>query len=322
MVLQLYFTVFSAVALFAILVHIIRSFGHKKGIDMLPILVSVVVMMLAAPFLPGMTHNGVLLLTEVAGVSTILALTYLKRPLEFVALSLLALYGSIIYLAEFTPGYYAIGAFGVGMVVGVLYRDALGKRDHEGMKSSPKIEVRRDVLQFAIGLFLVALMLLTGVYRYLIFFAILALYATNSIIGASKSGSLYNRLSKFERRGAEYGRGAMRLAAGVALIIGFLPFKMALFGVASLVIGDALATIAGVSFYKSKRLPYNKYKSYAGTLTFFIISAAFGLFLLGPYGILLAGILAVVESSTIPIDDNISIPLVLILVQIVISLVL
>ena len=322
MIPQVYYTAFSAVALLAILAHIIRSFGRKKGIDMLPILVSVVVMMLAAPFLPGVGHTGVLLLTEVAGVSTILALTYLKRPLEFIALSLLMFYGALLYFEGFYPGYYAIGAFGAGMVIGVLYRDALGKRDHEGMKSSPKVEIRRDMLQLAIGAFVVALMLLTGIYRYVIFVAILLLYATNSIIGASKSGNLYNRLSKFERRGAEYGRGAMRLAAGVALIIGFLPFKMALFGAASLIIGDALATIAGVSFYKSKRLPYNRYKSYAGTFAFFIISAAFGLFVLGPYGILIAGVLAVVESATIPIDDNISIPLVLLAAQAIISLVL
>lgn len=322
MVQQFYYTVFTAVALLSILAHIIRSFGRRKGIDMLPIFASVVALILLAPFLKGVSHTGALMLTEIAGVSTILALTYLKRPVEFIALSLVLFYGSVLYALGFTPGYYVIGAFGIGMVVGVVYKDAMGGKDSAGAKSSPKVEIRRDMMQLAIGILVVAIMLLVGAYRYAVFFAILILYAMNSIIGMGKHGSVYNRLSKFERRGVEYGRGAMRLAAGVALILGFLPYSLALFGIAALVIGDALATIAGVTFYRSKRLPYNRYKSYAGTFAFFLISAAFGFFTIGPYGILLAGLLAVIESLTLPIDDNISIPVVLLIVQAAVSLIL
>jgi len=62
-------------------------------------------------------------------------------------------------------------------------------------------------------------------------------------------------------------------------------------------------------FYRSRKLPYNRRKSYAGTIGFLIATAVPGVIILGLWGIPLALILTAVESIELPIDDNLAIPI-------------
>ncbi len=72
-------------------------------------------------------------------------------------------------------------------------------------------------------------------------------------------------------------------------------------------ISDGIATIIGIN--GRRKLPYNKEKTIEGSIAFFITSLIAYLFI-GPKAFPLAAIATITESIKLPIDDNISLPLV------------
>ncbi|MBI2079201.1 hypothetical protein HYT84_00425 [Candidatus Micrarchaeota archaeon] len=115
---------------------------------------------------------------------------------------------------------------------------------------------------------------------------------------------------RFERPDARFpGYGSAWYAIGVLLMAVFLAdvSKIAA-GIVVLGIGDAVSTIIGLLYGKNK-LFYNPKKSVEGTLAFFAASLVSYLFI-GPLSLVLAAISALVESLPVPLDDNLTIPLI------------
>ena len=242
----------------------------------------------------------------VAAISSMLPMLYRKRPLAFMLVIFLLAYAAAISLSRVA----AVGMFGVGTIIGALYteRYLASRREDRSMRKT-KTEQERDMIQMLIGLLVLCVMLVWQMsYVYILFWAVVLAYLFNSLI--SKGGKAYRLLSRFERRDVEYGIGAIHLAAGLAILLGFASFKLALFGVFPLFFSDALATLTGMRFYRSNRLPHNRAKSVAGTAAFFIATVVPGFLLLGLWGIPIAIVLTIVESLKLPIDDNVSVPIV------------
>ncbi len=209
-----------------------------------------------------------------------------------------------------------IGIGGIGFAIGLIYRSGMYPKEDRSTRST-KTEVNRDFLQIIIGMIAIAIIAYVGVYAYLIFMVGAILYAINGMSNAGK-GRLYSLLHKLERNDVEFGRGAAYLAAGAMIIVGFSSHSFAFFGISALVLGDAIATISGIMLYKSRRLPHNKRKTYAGTFAFFIISAIAGLLTIGFLSVPIAAILAIVESIELPIDDNILIPVIFLALELIV----
>lgn len=114
---------------------------------------------------------------------------------------------------------------------------------------------------------------------------------------------------RFERDNVPFsGWGSACYAAGVLLIATFIgntdKISAAIFVLA---IGDAFSTIIGR--LGKHPLPYNKNKTVEGLLAFFITSLPAFLFI-GPLIIPLAALAAIFESLPLPIDDNITVPII------------
>src|SRR3989338_1383588 len=80
-----------------------------------------------------------------------------------------------------------------------------------------------------------------------------------------------------------------------------------LVGIFILGVSDGIATIIGI--HGRYKLPYNKEKTIEGSAAFFITSLIAYLFI-GPKIVPLAIITTIIESIRLPIDDNLSLPLV------------
>lgn len=240
-----------------------------------------------------------------AVVSSMLPILYRKKPVAFMLLLFVLAYGAAVSVNRAAT----VGMFGVGTIIGALYFDRyLSRRREDRSMRKTKTEMDRDLVQMVLGLGVMVVMLIwQRNYTYLVFWAIMLAYLFNNLI--PKDGGIYRALSRFERKDVEYGLGAIHLAAGMAILLGFVDIRLALFGVFPLFFGDALATLTGIRFYKSSKLPYNRRKSIAGTLAFFIATAVPGLILLGAWGVPMAIILTIVESVELPIDDNVALPI-------------
>ncbi len=209
-----------------------------------------------------------------------------------------------------------VGLAGVGFSVGLIYRShEFPKEDRS--KRNTKLEIHRDILQIAIGIIAILIIAYIGIYQYVIFFLGICLYLANGI-SAKSSGRIYGILSRLERKDIEFGRGASYLAAGAMIIVGFSVRNLAIFGICALIIGDAIATIVGITLYKSRRLPHNKRKTYAGTIAFFAVSSIAGIVTVGILGVLIAAALALAESIDTPLDDNILLPIVFVVLKLII----
>jgi dolichol kinase len=281
---------------------------RRRATNASVLLVSLVAALAVFTICYGTTNYHYQTFVAVASCATaaMLCMLYRNRPAYFVATMVLVACGAIISHAYIST---EIGFFGVGTVVGLVFRErfvAMRREDKEMRRQ--RTEIDRDIFQIVLGVVVLAIMALTGSYAYIVFGLVLLGYLVAGWIAAAPGGAL-TALSRLERDGVEYGKGAVHLAAGVTLLLGFGSPKIAMFGIAALMLGDAAATIAGIKFYKSRRLPHNRRKSIAGTVTFFVVAALFGAALLGIYGILIAGALAVVESLELPVDDNVSVPI-------------
>ena len=198
-------------------------------------------------------------------------------------------------------------ACGIGLMAGLEAR-IYGFRGRKPQKNGrKKLEIKRDVVQIALGIIVIAVFLAAG-----------RIYGILAVAGLALLGYLFNSASmqaenavgrfarSFERERAVSGEGALFMAAGSMLILGLVaPVNYALFGLSAIFFADSAATIVGVVAGRRK-LPHNMRKSFAGTLSYFVVLEAIGIPLIGLYAIPIGIALAVVESLPIAFDDNAS----------------
>jgi len=194
----------------------------------------------------------------------------------------------------------------LGIMPGML---KLIKRS-ENKKENKRLEISRDVVHLIIGIAIISLAALLPDPRVLIVALIIMGFILGSYTIISK-GKFSRMLYKFERKNTYFGSGAIWLALGALLAMGFIFSRNFLIAVlAAIFIGDPLATIVGVKFGKH-RIFYNRGKSVEGSFAYFVAVLAVAYPFIGLYALPVALIAAFVESWGIKIDDNLMVPIIL-----------
>ncbi len=180
------------------------------------------------------------------------------------------------------------------------------------LKLFEDLEIRRKIvhilgISFAIAfaflkdIFLIGLVILNVIFM----LVIISLFY--------KYFKMFKFLEKFERKDDLRmfpAKGAIMYFVGILIVLVFTrDLNILLISILILSLSDGFATIVGRRYGKH-RLPYNKKKSFEGTLTFFIISyIILSLFTKDLYFSLLASfMLAILESLNLKVDDNLLIP--------------
>ena len=180
----------------------------------------------------------------------------------------------------------------------------------ESKKENKRLEISRDVVHLIIGIAIISLAALLPDPRGLIVVLIIMGFILGSYTIISK-GKFSRMLYKFERKNTYFGSGAIWLALGALLAMGFIFSRNFLIAIlAAIFIGDPLATIVGVMFGKH-RIFYNREKSVEGSFAYFVAVLAVAYLFIGLYALPIALIAAFVESWGIKIDDNLMVPIIL-----------
>ncbi|MGI0134118.1 MAG: hypothetical protein ACREBW_04085 [Candidatus Micrarchaeaceae archaeon] len=260
----------------------------------------------------------------IAIIAAMLAAFYITRPILFLPVMALLIAASVLYALAYPGSMLFAGMFGIGTMFGLVYRGIVN-RSSPPLKMARKrksTEVNRDLIHILLGIILVAALFSTGFSQAtkIIFGLILLGYIVNNILSTNRLIGVYRKILPLERSNAVYGAGAMHLAAGTALLIGFIPnFNFVMFGIVALFFADPIATIIGLHLGRA-RLPFNREKTVAGSLAFFAVAAVLGFPFIGLYSISFGIILAIIESLGGPIDDNIRIGVVTVLLYALLAL--
>jgi len=182
------------------------------------------------------------------------------------------------------------------------------------------METRRQIFHILIGLTTIAFLFLFGrtITIVSIFITILlGLLVINQLYLGRKIHLIQWFISNFERKNVDFpGWGSACYATGVLLLCCFLAdINEIAASILIIALGDGLATIIGKMGKIS--ILYNKNKKIEGSAAFFIGSLT-GYLFIGPLIIPAAAISMIVESMPINIDDNISLPITLIIFFLVI----
>jgi dolichol kinase len=171
-------------------------------------------------------------------------------------------------------------------------------------RASVSVERRRDIIQMLLGLAILGgfVFISASFVRLLLVFAIIAASAIGNFSASNRKSAISRALHSFERGGAILGQGALWLAAGTLSAMSFLDNAGLAAVLAAIFVGDAAATLVGTAY--KKPLPYNKKKSAAGTLAYFVATALFSFPFAGYLGLLVGAVAALAESLPVHIDDN------------------
>lgn len=295
------------------ILYIIRK---KEGLNLIPLLATILTVILLYRLIGviGSTNYWNLFALDmcIAILSTILAVFYISKPYVFVGLAAMLIAGMVIYAINYAGSTIFAGMFAIGTIYGLLYREFVLNPKKSTKASSDrkdkKVEVKRDYVHIVLGIILVAVLYFVPYPSSVavIFLLIVLGYTFNNLLANLRLSYIYRKASDFERKNVTYGLGAIYLASSTALVLGFTHnISLLLFGVIVLFFADPLATIIGISRKRPSPLPYNRYKTIAGTLTFLVVSLIAGYYLLSWYGILFALVLTFIESLNLSIDDNI-----------------
>jgi dolichol kinase len=230
--------------------------------------------------------------------------------------SLYLLAGLAFVLAEFSLSYeYGLVLASQAILAGLLSGvERVGRKKMKRKRIVEKnVEMKRNAVQTAGGLIFILLSVFAGwpaEYAFIVLVLFLGFWLGS--YATMKRKSLLNTvLSGLERRGTRLGFGAIWLAIGTFFAISFLNPYMVPVVFGAIYIADSFSTVIGVN-YGTVKLPYNKDKSVLGTLSYFIVSSAIAYLFLGPVGVLVGAIAAITESLRLPIDDNMSVAVVLV----------
>ncbi|VVB68208.1 Uncharacterised protein [Candidatus Norongarragalina meridionalis] len=180
-------------------------------------------------------------------------------------------------------------------------------------------ETKRQAAHMAFGALLVGIGVLFGE-NALVAFLFACLVGGLALLNWHRLGGrnkLVNGiLDSFERRFIEFpGKGALMYVVGALFLVTFsqnLQFALAM--ICALAFGDGFATIIGVRGMHP--LAWNKSKSAEGLAAFIVASvASASLFVPFNTALFFSVILAVVEAIDFPVDDNLLIPAVAVLLK-------
>ena len=233
------------------------------------------------------------------------------------------------YLFAFISAAYLIGASALGiaapymaqgLLIGVLSSVVMFGSTRE-KHTHKDIEVRRNTIQIACGTIVIGALLFGGSYaEEAVMLLIILASGVASYAITNRRSRLSMILYRAERRRVQLGYGAIWLALGTLAAMAFLGNRGDIISVfAAIFIADSISTLVGMKFGKAK-LPYNYRKSIAGSVSYFVAAASISVVFIGPIGILLGLIAAVVESLPLIIDDNFSVALALDMALVVLKL--
>lgn len=311
--------VFAIVSAIVLLVYVRDSWRGIKGIA--PLAASLITSAFVIYVLsPAIGEIATFFVLDFALLFSVLPFYYAndtRKLLLFLAITLLGFvyatnaYGSLLY--QF------VAMFAIGTGYGVFYRSGLGAMKRKHTRVDRDIEVKRDVVHIGLGIVVFAVFLAFNFYNaVLVTIALIFIgYIYNSLLGTRRAGRLFSVLNRLERAESLYGLGALYLGVGVALLMGFVHDQhFILIGISALFFADPLATIVGMNI-KGPKLPHSKKKSLFGSIAFFAAVSIMGFPFIGLYSLLFGAFLALVESFDTKVDDNIVIPVVMILLYIV-----
>ena len=239
----------------------------------------------------------------VAVISSMLLLTYTSRRNYFYFVFAFLL---LIVFSGVFPIKLSFEIISLSLVIQSLLIKKLAIKT---VNLSSKLEVRRDLVQIAIGgIFL--LILLFSYKQVLLALVLLGILVAHIIyVYGRKMKKLINLL---ERDGVIFGSGAISMAVGAVLLLGFINrFDFLFFSLFSLLISDPIATVAGLKMVKKPGR-----KSISGSTAFFVSSLIPGIIFFGLFGVIFAFILSLAERFS-PIDDNIFIAVIAVLLSLV-----
>ena len=171
-------------------------------------------------------------------------------------------------------------------------------------------ELRRKLFHLFFGVFLILLLFYSGREHLIIFLGTVLILGIIMIL-LMQSGSkipIADWLEEtFERENVRFpGYGAFWYVVGSLLLALFLDNSLKIAAaIVILAAGDSAATI--IDILGRHHLPYNRKKTWEGSIAFFVFSLSACLFV-GWIGALLAAIAAFVESLPTPVDDNLLVP--------------
>ncbi len=228
-----------------------------------------------------------------------------KQRNMYVSISLL--YIALIHWVGFS---YISQALLIGMLSGIT-----NIHEYKNSIVNFRVEVERDIFHIFAG---IALMLIFYFETYsvsitVLILVILAGMFTITVTEIYKDRKASGLIYRLERNGSSLGNGALWLALGSLIAVSFLNKSGILVVFSAIFIGDPIATIIGVNFGK-KKLPYNRSKSVYGTIAYFIATSSISYFFIGLYAIPVGIIAAIIESLKLKLDDNFTVPLILVLI--------
>jgi len=232
---------------------------------------------------------------------------------------------SIAY--RFLPIRFVFASISISILLSMFLDKNMRKYDvinNQKKGKDIKRETYRDYFQISAGVLTIAIFAFDGMKgRMVILLAVLLIYLSGNILYLNNKNRIANLVYMMEREDTKLGLGSMYLAAGFLLVLAFVRSLPLIYIAAFMImIGDSLATIIGMKI-RSWKLIYNKRKSIAGFLAMLIPSFAFGLFffvyfLSAAYA--LGGTFAESVSNKIA-DDNITIPVSIVIIHFIISMV-
>jgi len=171
-------------------------------------------------------------------------------------------------------------------------------------------EGSRKLIHIAIGIIFLLILHYFGRHtlEIILFAGILAgLMAMHLVLSSVRLPFVSWFIENFEREGVRVpGFGSAWYAFGILMAAVAIADPNALSAaICVLAFGDSLSSVFGKKGRFS--LPYNRNKTFEGSIAFFIGSLAAYLFI-GPAAIPLAIVCAIAESLPLPLDDNITVP--------------
>ncbi len=176
-----------------------------------------------------------------------------------------------------------------------------------------KSETERQLLHVVVGLLAIVFVMQfgRGMLMGAVFFVIMiGLLLVNMTLLGKKIGLVEWFIKHFERNNIPFpGWGSACYATGVLLVASFIEDQNAVIAaIFIMAVGDGVSTLIGRR--GRIKIPYNKKKTLEGTTAFFLFSLL-GYLFVGEIILPIALIAAVVESLDLPVDDNLSLPVAL-----------
>lgn len=184
-------------------------------------------------------------------------------------------------------------------------------RPAAGKAGNFHFELRRKLFHLFFGIFLIILLYYSGRTYLMIFLGTILIFGIMMIL-LMKNGKripVADWLEEtFERENVRFpGYGAFWYVVGALLLSIFLNNSTEIAaGIMTLAAGDSAATIFGIIGHH--RLPYNRRKTWEGSIAFFVFALPACLFV-GWAGAALAAIASIVEGLPAPMDDNLLVPI-------------